>query len=88
MTTEVVGFPDTSADKESICSARNTGDRGLISGSGRCSGEGNGNRLQYSCLKNPMDRGVACYSPWSHKESDMTKQRSIEAAEQPLKKIS
>ena len=23
-----------------------------------CSGEGNGNPLQYSCLKNPMDRGA------------------------------
>jgi len=25
---------------------------------GRSPGEGNGNPLQYSCLKNPMDRGV------------------------------
>ena len=31
-------------------------DMGVISGSGRSSGEGNGNPLQYSCLKNPMDR--------------------------------
>ena len=31
---------------------------GLISGSGRSPGEGNGNPLQYSCLKNPMDRGA------------------------------
>ena len=36
----------------------NTGDAGLISGSGRCPGEGNGNPLQYSCLDNPMDRGA------------------------------
>ena len=28
------------------------------SGWGRSSGEGNGNPLQYSCLENPMDRGV------------------------------
>ena len=45
----------------------NAGDMGSISGSGRSPGEGNGNPLQYSCLKNPMDRG-ACplvgYSPW------------------------
>ena len=27
-------------------------------GSGRSSGEGNGNPLQYSCLGNPMDRGA------------------------------
>ena len=30
----------------------------LIPGSGRSPGEGNGNPLQYSCLENPMDRGV------------------------------
>ena len=34
------------------------GDAGLIPGSGRSSGGGNGNPLQYSCLKNPMDKGV------------------------------
>ena len=31
---------------------------GLISGSKRSPGEGNGNTLQYSCLENPMDRGA------------------------------
>ena len=31
---------------------------GLILGSGRSPGEGNGNPLQYSCLQNPMDRGA------------------------------
>ena len=35
-----------------------TGDQGSIPGSGRSSGEGNGNPLQYSCLGNPMDRGA------------------------------
>ena len=39
-------------------SAYNAGDLGLIPGSGRSPGEGNGNPLQYSCLENPMDRGV------------------------------
>ena len=34
------------------------GDGGLISGSGRCSGEGNNDLLQCSCLENPMDRGA------------------------------
>ena len=33
----------------------NAGDAGLIPGSGRSSGEGNGGPLQYSCLDNPMD---------------------------------
>ena len=36
----------------------NAGDAGLISGSGRSPGQGNGYRLQYSCLGNPMDRGA------------------------------
>ena len=47
--------PGGSKGKESAC---NMGDRGLISGSGRSPGGGNGNPLQYSCLGNPMDRGA------------------------------
>ena len=39
--------------KKSTC---NAGDLGSIPGSGRSPREGNGNPLQYSCLKNPMDR--------------------------------
>ena len=34
----------------------NAGDAGSILGLGRSPGEGSGNPLQYSCLKNPMDR--------------------------------
>jgi len=41
--------------KASVC---NVGDPGLIPGSGRSPGEGNGNPLQYSCLENSMDRGA------------------------------
>jgi len=37
-------------------SASNVGDLGSIPGSGRSSGEGNGNPLRYSCLENHMDR--------------------------------
>ena len=37
-------------------SAYKAGDPGLIHGSGRSPGEGNGNPFQYSCLGNPMDR--------------------------------
>ena len=33
-------------------------DASSISGSGRSPGGGHGNPLQYSCLENPMDRGV------------------------------
>ena len=36
----------------------NAGDQGLIPGWGRAPGEGNSYPLQYSCLKNPMDRGA------------------------------
>ena len=38
--------------------AGDTGDTGLIPGSGRSPGEGNGSPLQYSCLGNRMDRGT------------------------------
>ena len=48
------GFPAGSDGKASAC---NMGDPGLIPGSGRSSGEGNGNPLQYPCLENLMDRG-------------------------------
>ena len=41
--------------KESAC---NAGDPGSTSGLGRSPGEGNGNPLQYSCLENPMDKGI------------------------------
>ena len=37
-------------------SPANAGDAGLIPESRRSKGEGKGNPLQYSCLKNPMDR--------------------------------
>ena len=47
-----------SGGSEVKASAHNVGDLGLIPGSGRSSGEGNGNPLQYSCLENPMDGGA------------------------------
>ena len=66
------GTPCGSDGKESAC---NAGDPGLIPGSGRSPGEGDGYPLQFSCLENPMDRGAwwatvhgAC------KKSNMTKQ--------------
>ena len=39
-------------------SAWNAGDLGLIPGSGRSPGDGNGNPLKYSCLENPMEGGA------------------------------
>ena len=53
------GFPCSSISKESACSS---GNLGLIPGSERSSGEGNGNPLHYSCLENLMDR-KACWAP-------------------------
>ena len=50
-----VGFPGGSVVKNSPA---DTGDVGLTPGSGRSSGEGNGNPLQYSCLGSPMERGA------------------------------
>ena len=50
-----LGFPGGSDAKQSAC---NAGDPGLIPGSGRCPGEGNGNPLQYSGLEKPKDRGA------------------------------
>ena len=48
-------FPCGSDGKVSAC---NAGDMGLIPGSGRSPGEGNGNPLQYYCLEDPMDKGA------------------------------
>ena len=50
-----MGFPNGSVVKNLPASA---GHLGLIPGSGRSLGEGNGNPLQYSCLGNSMDRGA------------------------------
>ena len=63
-----LGFPGSSAGKESTCHA---GDPGLIPGSGRSPGDGKGYPLQYSALENSMD------SPWDCKESDTTEPLSL-----------
>ena len=48
-----LGLPQWLSGKESAYSAGDTGDTGLIPGSGRSPGGGNGNALQYSYQKNP-----------------------------------
>ena len=53
-------------------SACNEADPGSIPGLGRSLGEGNGNPLHYSCLENPMDRGVWQATVHWVTESDMT----------------
>ena len=52
-------------------------DMGSIPRSGRSSGGGHSNSLQYSCLEIPHgQRSLVGYSPWGCKESDMTEQLS------------
>ena len=65
-----MGFPGDSVVKNL---SANAGDAGLIPGSRRSSGEGNGNLLQCSCLGNTMDRGTSqAIVHEVAKESDMT----------------
>ena len=65
-----MGFPGDSdgKGKESACSA---GDPRLIPELGRSPEEGNGNPVQYSCLRNPMDRGA-----WQATVHGVTKSRT------------
>ena len=55
-----MGLPGGADGKESAC---NAGDSSLIPGLGSSPREGNGNPLQYSCLKNPVDRGACQVTP-------------------------
>ena len=65
-----MAFPGDSDGKESACSA----DLDSISGSEGSPGEGNGYPLQYSYLKNSMDRGTWWAKSKGSQESDMTYQ--------------
>ena len=53
-----MGFPQGLSSKEPAYNTGNPGAVGLIPGSGRFLGGEHNSPLQYSCLKNPMDRGV------------------------------
>ena len=61
-------FPGGSDGKASVY---NVGDPGLIPGSGRSTGEGNGNPVLLPG-KSHGQRSLVGYSPWGPKESDMT----------------
>ena len=66
----ILNFPGGSKGK---VSAYNAGDPSSIPGWGRSPGGGHGNSLQYSRLENPTgQRSLAGYSPYWHKELDMT----------------
>ena len=56
--TSLRNFAGDSVGKNPPASAGGVGDTGLIPGSGRSPGEGNGNSLRYSQVGNPMDRGA------------------------------
>ena len=72
-----MGFPDGSVVKNLPANVRDARDVGLISGSGRSPGVGNGNPFQYSCLeKFHRQRKLVGYSPWGRKELDTTEQLS------------
>ena len=57
-TNKTKGFQVAQLVKNLPANEGDTRDVGLIPGSGRSPGEGNGNPLQYSCLENSMDRGA------------------------------
>ena len=60
-----MGFPCSSASKDSAC---NAGDQGSIPGLGRSPEERNDNTLQYFCLENPMNRRAwQATVPWGCK---------------------
>ena len=50
------GASPVAQSKETVCNAGDTGDMGSVPGSEKSPAGGNGNLLQYSCLKNPMDK--------------------------------
>ena len=52
------GFPGSSVLKKPPASAGDARNAGSIPESGRSSGVGNGNTLQYSCLESSIDRGA------------------------------
>ena len=64
-----MGFPCGSAVKNTPA-MQETQRCKFIPGSGRSTGGGHGHPLQYSCLKNTMDRGTWWTSPWNCKELD------------------
>ena len=55
---EALGFQGGTVVKNPPANAGDATDVGLIPGLGRYPGGGNGNSLQYSSLRNPMDRGA------------------------------
>ena len=66
-------FPSGSAVKQSPCNAGAAGDMGSIPGSGGSPGAGHDNKLQYSRLENPRDRGAWQTTVHGDAEPDTTR---------------
>ena len=73
------GYPGGLVSKESACSA---GDPDSVPELRRSPGEGNGYPLQYSCLEKHRQRSLAGYSPWGHKQLDMTERLTFHSCHQ------
>ena len=72
MSMKNAAFPGSESTKEPACQFRRH-KTSSIPGSGRSSGGGQCNPLQYPCLENPHgQRSLVGCSPWGHKDSDMT----------------
>ena len=71
------GLPQWLSSKEFAYNAEDAGDPGSIPGSRLSLGGGHGNPLQYSCLENPVDRGVW----WAADESVAESQTPTEGTE-------
>ena len=66
----ILGIPGDSAVKNLTANAGNSGEVGLIPGSGRSLGGGHDDPFQYSCLKNSHgQRSLAGYSPLGHSQT-------------------
>ena len=72
---KILGFSGGSCGKEPSC---NAGDPGSTPGLGKSQGEGNGNSLQCTCPGEfHGQRSLMGYSPWGHKESDVTERITL-----------
>ena len=83
-----IGASQIAQWKEFACSTGDARDTGSITGSGRSPGGGNGNPLQYSCLKNPMDRGAWQATVYGVKRADKTERLNMHTQEIEIRSYS
>ena len=73
-----MSFPEGVVVKNPPANAGDPRDAGSIPGSGRSSGGGNGNSLQYSCLGNSLNRGALRATVHKVTESNTTEYTSMQ----------